>query len=203
MKLLIFSDIHGDEAALQHLMSQEADYYFAAGDLVNWGRSLAKLGPILQRRAERVYVMPGNHESAAEVADFCSQFGFHNFHEQSILIGEHLVCGLGYSNLTPFHTPGEYSEPEMEERLAKFGAPHVLICHCPPKDTLLDEAGPGQHYGSPSIRKFIEAKQPAYFYCGHIHEAAGAGQRLGSTMGYNVGKAGRFLDLSVQPDRNE
>ena len=32
MKLLIFSDIHGDKAALEKLMNVEADYYFAAGD---------------------------------------------------------------------------------------------------------------------------------------------------------------------------
>ena len=195
MKLLIFSDIHGDEAALKRLMRQEADYYFAAGDLVTWGRNLEKLGPIMQDRRDRVYVMPGNHESAADVALFCKQFGFHNFHEQSMTIGEHLVCGLGYSNPTPFHTPGEYSEQEIEDRLAKFGSPHVLICHCPPKGTKLDRAAPGEHYGSRSIRDFIEAKQPAYFYCGHIHEAAGVTDRLGKTVAYNVGKAGQVLEL--------
>ena len=70
MKLLIFSDIHGDEGALKRLMNQEADYYFAAGDLVNMGRSLEKLGAIMQPKADRVYVMPGNHESAADVARF-------------------------------------------------------------------------------------------------------------------------------------
>ena len=40
MKLLIFSDIHCDLKALERLMATEADYYFAAGDLVNWGRGL-------------------------------------------------------------------------------------------------------------------------------------------------------------------
>ncbi len=37
VKLLIFSDIHGDKAALEKLMATEADYYFAAGDLANFG----------------------------------------------------------------------------------------------------------------------------------------------------------------------
>jgi len=195
MKLLIFSDIHGDETALNKLMSREADYYFAAGDLVNWGKSLAKLAPIMQHRAERVYVMPGNHESAQDVAAFCNQFGFHHFHERSITIQGHNVSGLGYSNLTPFHTPGEYTEQELQDRLAKFHSPYVLICHCPPKNTKLDRAGPNEHYGSTSIRAFIEAEQPAYFFCGHIHEAAGAEDQLGQTRGYNVGKAGYLLEL--------
>jgi Icc-related predicted phosphoesterase len=195
MKLLIFSDIHGDEAALRRLMSQEADYYFAAGDLVNWGRSLDKLGPIMQDRADRVYVLPGNHESASDIVAFCDRFGFHNFHEKSIELDGNSIAGLGYSNITPFQTPGEYSEQEIEDRLAKFDSPHVLICHCPPKNTKLDRAGPGQHYGSDAVRKFIEAKQPAYFFCGHIHEAAGASERLGRTLGFNVGKAGYMLQL--------
>ena len=94
MKLSIFSDIHGDEAALSRLMSQEADYYIAAGDLVNWGQNLKKLGPLMQQRADRVYVLPGNHESSDDVAEFCSQYGFHNFHETSFTVGEHLICGL-------------------------------------------------------------------------------------------------------------
>jgi predicted phosphodiesterase len=40
MKLLIFSDIHGDRHALERLMDTEADYYFAAGDLCDWGRGI-------------------------------------------------------------------------------------------------------------------------------------------------------------------
>ena len=39
-RALIFSDIHGDSRALQKLVDTEADYYFAAGDLVNFGRGL-------------------------------------------------------------------------------------------------------------------------------------------------------------------
>ena len=42
-------------------MTIEADYYFCAGDLVNFGRHLDAMGEILKARAERVYVLPGNH----------------------------------------------------------------------------------------------------------------------------------------------
>ena len=55
MKLLIFSDIHGDLGALARLMDTEADYYVAAGDLVNFGRGLDRCGPILARHAGRVF----------------------------------------------------------------------------------------------------------------------------------------------------
>ena len=197
MQLLIFSDIHGDQAALEKLMATEADYYFADGDLANWGRGLDQLAPIMQRRAEKMYVLPGNHESEADVARFCEQYGFHNFHGASIDIAGYKVAGLGYSNPTPFDTPGEYTEEELAARLEKFAGldPLILICHAPPKNTKLDRADEGQHFGSQAVRDFIDREQPRYFYCGHIHEAAGQTEILGRTQAANVGKRGMLLDL--------
>jgi len=197
MRLLVFSDIHGSKPALQHLIDIEADYYFAAGDLANWGRGLDALAPIMQKRAERMYVLPGNHESEADIARMCEECGFHNFHGQTIQIGSYTVAGLGYSNPTPFNTPGEYSEEELARRLAKFAGidPLILICHAPPKDTKLDRAGEGRHFGSTAVREFIDRYQPAYFYCGHIHEAEGQHEVIGRTEGWNVGKRGQLLTL--------
>jgi Icc-related predicted phosphoesterase len=199
MRLLVFSDIHGNKSALERLMNAEADYYFAAGDLANFGRGLEKLAPVLQKRAERMYVIPGNHESEADIARMCEEFGFHNFHGQTIQIEAYTVAGLGYSNPTPFNTPGEYSEQELAARLKKFDGlnPLILICHAPPKDTKLDRAGEGQHFGSTAVRDFIVRNQPAYFYCGHIHEAAGQQDIIGRTIGWNVGTRGQVLDLNV------
>jgi Icc-related predicted phosphoesterase len=199
MRLLVFSDIHEKQSALERLMDIDADYYFAAGDLANWGRGLDKLAPILQRRAERMYVIPGNHESEADVERLCEECGFHNFHGQTLQLGSYTVAGLGYSNPTPFNTPGEYSEQELAMRLEKFAGidPLILICHTPPKDSKLDRAGEGQHFGSTAVRDFIEHQQPAYFCCGHIHEAAGQEETFGRTQGWNVGKRGKVLDIHV------
>jgi uncharacterized protein len=197
-KLLIFSDIHGDKAALEKLMATEADYYFAAGDLANFGRGLDVMGPIMQRRAERMYVLPGNHESESQITRFCTEFGFQDFHGRTMQIGGYNVAGLGYSNRTPFDTPGEYTEQELRERLNKFAGldPLALICHTPPKGTALDRAGEGKHFGSEAIREFIDREQPRYFFCGHIHEAAGQEATLGRTAGWNVGKRGHLLELA-------
>jgi len=198
VKLLIFSDIHSNHKALERLMATEADYYFAAGDLVNWARGLEQCGEIMQPRGERVYVLPGNHESAPQIATFCAQFGFHNFHEQTIRIGQHHVAGLGYSSPTPFNTPGEYSEADLAERLARFESlnPLVLICHAPPHGTALDRVRDGLHAGSRSIRDFVDRRQPDYLFCGHIHEAEGVEIALGKTKAVNVGKRGYLLELN-------
>jgi Icc-related predicted phosphoesterase len=197
MKLLVFSDIHGDLAALARLMDIEADYYVAAGDLVNFGRGLDHCGEILARRADRVYVLPGNHETAAQIAGLCRDFALHDFHQQHAQWGRYQVAGLGYSNPTPFHTPGEYSEAELARKLEAFAgiAPLLLICHCPPRDTPLDQVRPGLHAGSTAVRDFLRREQPQLFFCGHIHEAAGARAAIGKTQAMNVGKQGWLVDL--------
>lgn len=179
-------------------MATEADYYFAAGDLVNWSRGLERCGEILQSHGDRMYVLPGNHESAAQIERFCEQFGFHNFHEQMLRIGNYQVAGLGYSNPTPFNTPGEYSELELAARLSRFAAltPLILICHAPPYGTLLDRIREGLHAGSKSVRDFVDRHQPEYLFCGHIHEAEGAFVEIGKTKSVNVGKRGYLLELN-------
>jgi Icc-related predicted phosphoesterase len=74
----------------------------------------------------------------------------------------------------------------------------VLVCHCPPLGTRLDEAAPGKHFGSRAIADFVTAHQPCYFFCGHIHEAAGRSVLLGETRAVNVGKQGYLLQLPGQ-----
>lgn len=196
-RALIFSDIHNDTKALERLMGIEADYYFAAGDLVSWARGLDKMGEIMKPLADRVYVLPGNHESEQDIAAFCSRYGFTNFHGGTLQSGGKHFAGLGYSNPTPFDTPGEYTEEELGLRLEKFSElkPLVLICHAPPIGTPLDRVREGLHAGSRAVRDFIDRHQPEYFFCGHIHEAEGAVIQMGATRAQNVGKRGYVLEL--------
>lgn len=197
MKLLVFSDIHGDRAALGRLMEMEADYYVAAGDLTSWGRDLDGCGPILRRRADKAYVLPGNHESSAAITAFCETYGLHALHGQSFEAQGYHVAGLGYSNPTPFNTPGEYTEAELGHRLAAFAGlkPLILICHCPPFRTALDRVREGLHAGSTAVAEFIREHQPEVFVSGHIHEAAGASVTIGATRAYSAGPGGCLIEV--------
>jgi len=197
VKLLIFSDIHNDWKALDRLLALDADYYIAAGDQVTWAKGIDRAGEILAQRAGKMYVLPGNHESAEMVAAMCARHGLHDFHGRHMQVGRWHVAGLGYSSPTPFNTPGEYSEPQIAGRLAKFAdlTPLVLVCHAPPYGTALDQIRPGLHAGSRSVREFIDKYQPQHFFCGHIHEAEGVAIRMGRTHARNVGKAGHLLEL--------
>ena len=197
MKLLLFSDIHNDWKTLERILSVEADYYISAGDQVSWQRGLDRCGEILKTRGDRVWVLPGNHETSAQIARMCTQYGLNDFHERHFQVGGWKVAGLGYSSPTPFDTPGEYSEGELTRRLEPFATldPLVLVCHAPPRDTALDQVRPGLHAGSTAVREFIEAHQPPYFFCGHIHEAEGVEIAMGKTRARNLGKKAWMLEL--------
>jgi Icc-related predicted phosphoesterase len=197
MNALIFSDIHGDMAALERLIAEPADIYIVAGDLTNFGRGLEVAGERMKHLGERVWVLPGNHETHDETRKFCERFGFVDFHRQVKQFGGATWAGRGYSNPTPFNTPGEYTEEEIASALAAFkGLPELnLVAHFPPHGTRLDEFRPGQHGGSTALRSWIDAAQPRYLVCGHIHECAGRGELVGATQCFNAGKSGYRMEF--------
>lgn len=197
MKILIFSDIHGNLRALERIVEQPADLYIAAGDLATFGKGLDKCGEVLAPLRERLWVLPGNHETHEQTRAFCAQHGFVDFHRQVRALDGTNWAGLGYSNITPFKTPGEYSEEQIAAALAAFDGIEklYLVVHFPPYDTTLDEFAPGKHAGSPTLRAWVESTRPAFLFCGHIHETAGKSETLGATRCINVGKQGYTLEI--------
>ncbi len=197
MKVLIFSDVHGDLRALARIVAQPADVYICAGDLATFGRGLEPCGKALAPLGERLWVLPGNHETDDDIREFCRRFGFVDFHRRVLQTKSTPWAGLGYSNITPFNTPGEFSEKEIEEALAPFNgiAKLHLVVHFPPYGTRLDEYDVGKHVGSPALRAWVEREQPPYLFCGHIHETAGLSDQLGGTLCINVGKEGYAFEV--------
>jgi uncharacterized protein len=197
VRVLIFSDVHGDVGALARIVAQSADVYICAGDLATFGKGLEKCGKALESLGEKLWVLPGNHETHNDIRAFCRRFGFVDFHRRVLETNSTPWAGLGYSNITPFKTPGEYTEEEIGEALAAFGsiAGLHLVIHVPPYGTRLDEYAPGKHGGSTALRAWVEREQPSYLFCGHIHETAGLSDRLGATQCINVGKEGFTLEM--------
>ena len=149
-------------------------------------------------------MIPGNHESASQITDLCDKFGLHDFHgSEHVKVGEFHMVGLGYSNPTPFDTPGEYSEEELEREAACIRWFEADDCGVP-RASLRDHAGPDHESATRrkqgDARISAGAEQPRYFFCGHIHEAAGAQDKLGATSAMNVGKKGYLLDLDKQTE---
>ena len=197
-KLLIFSDIHTDWRTLERILSVEADFYIAAGDQATWGRGLDRCGQILKTRGEKVWVLPGNHESASQIATMCDQCGLNNFHRRHFTVGRLAhrrtrATPAPPHSIPPANTPNRKS-PNTSSLSPSFD-PLVLVCHAPPYGTALDQVRPGLHAGSTAVRDFIQRVQPAHFFCGHIHEAEGVSIEIGRTHAHNVGKKAYLLEL--------
>jgi len=119
------------------------------------------------------------------------------------------MISLDYTNPTPWNTPRECSEKELESKLKELTKLisvdwNKVICnfHCPPYNTNIDLApkldknlkpvtsllGPTvtEHVGSKAVRKFIQEFQPLIGLHGHIHEASGF-DRIGNTLVLNPG----------------
>jgi Icc-related predicted phosphoesterase len=113
------------------------------------------------------------------------------------------LIGLGGSPRGSFKTVFEYSEEEaaaLFEVAAKDygGGMLILVSHCPPKDTKVDQVSDGEHVGSISVRRFVEKVRPALVVSGHIHESQGT-DTIGSTVIVNTGPAqrGQYAEIIV------
>lgn len=212
---LLCGDLH-DDAGAWETMPELADAagLIISGDLTfNGGRREAErlLAP-LAGKVPVIFAQMGNMDRPG-VTELLEEKGW-NLHGRAAQIAPGLVImGLGGSSPTPFGTPGEFSEELLAAWLeeahssalellnaARAGGMArpllVLVSHCPPLGTVCDRLGNGASAGSRAVRSFIEARQPDFCFCGHIHEARGE-DRIGATRVINPGdpRSGGYLLL--------
>ncbi|MBA7613993.1 3',5'-cyclic adenosine monophosphate phosphodiesterase CpdA [subsurface metagenome] len=193
MNILAVADFHGSpngEQNLLKLLKRGYDCVLLLGDLTNFGP--ANLAESLLERVKAtgvsIFAVPGNCDPK-QILQVFDKYGV-NLHGKCERLGDITFVGLGGSNLTPFNTPFELTEVEIQEELAALACTpdvnRILVTHAPPYDTKLDQIADGTHVGSKSIRKFIEQKQPLVALCGHVHEARNT-EKLGRTLMINPG----------------
>jgi len=157
---------------------------------------------------KRVMFMLGNDDPPplARLLD-SAPWGEHDEGKVVWLDDEHEMISWGFSNITPWKSYREQSEPAMAASLEKMaaGLQHperaVVNVHVPPFDSQLDEAPVldeklqvqqvlGQvkmaPVGSTAVRDFLTQRQPLLGLHGHIHEASGI-RRIGRTIAINPG----------------
>ena len=156
----------------------------------------------------QVYMLPGNDDDPKCGEIISSSKTIRNPDGQVVdLDGVHEMISSGASNATPWKTPGEFTEDELEAMFEKMisnvKVPRnlVLNLHVPPYDSGLDVAPKlneqlqpvlvGGEFmripvGSTAVRKVIEKYQPKLGLFGHIHEAGGD-VFVGKTLCINPG----------------
>ena len=194
---MAFTDFHGSQEASrkgrQAIANEKPDFVLVAGDIVNHDGERAKRFLLdLAEAGSLVYFVPGNMDGF-DLITWPGTENVRGLHARCETWKNVSLIGLGGSPRGAFTTPIEYSEEAGAEVLEKalinyHGGNMILLSHCPPKGTKVDEVVFGQHIGSSSVRKFVEKSKPAIVVSGHVHEAQGV-DRIGLTVIVNPGPA--------------
>jgi len=157
----------------------------------------------------RCYVQPGNDDEFYIDELFDHGTNALNPEGKVIQIDEsYTMISTGYGNITPWRCPRDVPEEQLEAIIDSMAGQvkdfeHCIFnFHCPPRDTVLDQApqlddqmrptlelGGKPHMvpvGSHAVRQAIDKYQPRLGLHGHIHESRGT-QKLGRTVCLNPG----------------
>ena len=194
MRLLLFSDLHADRAATRRLLecAGSADVLIGAGDFGNVRRDTRVCLDILQASERPAVLVPGNAESAEELADASRDWpGAHVLHGSGVTIQGISFFGIGGGiPVTPFGSWSyDFTEEQAAELLASCPAGCVLVSHSPPRGAV-DQSSSGQHLGSTAVRDTILRVRPRLVVCGHIHACGGRQAMIGTTPVVNAGRDG-------------
>lgn len=163
----------------------------------------------LQGTTIKCYVQPGNDDEFDIDDLFAGGDHVVNPEGKVIQLDEHyLMISTGFSNITPWQCPRDVPEEKLEGIIEAMAGQvkdfeHCIFnFHCPPYDTVLDQApqlddqmrptlemGGKPHMvpvGSRAIRQAIDTYQPRLGLHGHIHESRGT-HKLGRTVCLNPG----------------
>ncbi|MEM4555152.1 MAG: metallophosphoesterase [Candidatus Anstonellaceae archaeon] len=197
MKILALSDLHADEEVLDRLkaisLRRKYDFVVFAGDLTN--RGPVSYAEEALRIFPKSFAVHGNMDPP-EVIEVIEQAGA-LLHGRKVDVGQWNLVGLGGSNKTPFGTPSELSEEEIEQVLVKTGMDEfsIVVAHPPPYGAF-DLIGQ-MNVGSKALRKFVDMRKPILLFCGHIHEYEGK-QMLGETLVVKLAPAEKLRAAEVE-----
>jgi Icc-related predicted phosphoesterase len=201
MRMLLFSDLHGQTGLAAELvrLSADVDLVIGAGDFGNVRRGTRECLQLLRAISVPAVIVPGNAESYEELVEAAEVWpSARVLHGSEITINGVSFFGVGGAvPITPF---GDWSYDFTESQAAKMleCCPQhgVLVTHAPPYG-VADIDGSGRSRGSHAIRDAILARGLALAVCGHIHASAGTQLQLGATTFINAGPIGLIFELDT------
>ncbi len=151
----------------------------------------------------QMFMAPGNDDILEMDAVLDSSTYIVNAGDREVDVKGHEMITLSWSNPTPWDTPRECSEEELEKKIDKLTSQiedmenALFNFHVPPYDTQLDQAPklsqdlvPSTDQiipaGSKAVLNAIKKYQPLLGLHGHIHESRGI-QKIGRTTCMNPG----------------
>jgi Icc-related predicted phosphoesterase len=188
MKLLVIADVHNEELKLP-----KADLTIIAGDFTNRG-PVSFVERFLEDVPNDVLAVPGNMDPR-DVLDVLELKGV-SIHRKTVEIDGIRFFGFGGSSPTPFNTPFEFDDEEIEKAISGFKA-DIAVFHDTPYG-FFDWIN-GKSVGSMAIRRWIESVKPKVVFCAHIHEHEGVA-KLNDTLIVKVPPAYKRKAVLVEFD---
>lgn len=200
LKILAASDLHGESSLVKKLAKraeqENVDLVVLCGDITGWSETTDIIKPFKDKN-KKVLLIPGNWDSFA-TADFLAQvYGVKNIHGYAVKYENVGFFGAGgTSDGAP--GPGSLSDKELMENLKKAHdslkgiEKKIMVTHMHPSGSISEFSGIS---GSKAITEAIKKFKPDFLLHGHIHEAAGFEQRIGSTKVINVGREGKIIEI--------
>jgi len=171
--VLLIADLHGQFGKIDSFLELNPEAVFIAGDLTNMG-PVDTVDDVLSRIDVPCFAVPGNCDPK-EILDTLEHSDAVCLHGAQMNLGKMSLVGVGGSNPTPFNTPFELTDKQIDDLLNTATSKmektvhNILISHAPPYDTL--DLINGEHVGSQSIRRHM--KDFDLVCCAHIHEQRG------------------------------
>ncbi len=191
-RLLLLTDIHGNERNVRKLSRIERDLTIVAGDIADCGGTVEEAHAILEELASQgppVVWVPGNCDTPLVVEAPPPRNTF-LIHGVSIVVEGLAFAGAGGGTYSPFSTPFEMSDEELgsvvEKAIAGRDKVDIVVTHVPPKESGLDRVSSGEYVGSVSLRSLLVRVRPRLHVCGHIHESWGVAS-IGGVLSINPG----------------
>ncbi|AKB28239.1 Cacineurin superfamily phosphoesterase [Methanosarcina siciliae T4/M] len=191
---------------MKQIIEKAGDFDLAVvvGDITNFGPD-EQVDELAEMFDKPLLAIPGNCDQRT-ILEALENSKAVNLHGKAEQIGKIRFIGIGGSNPTPFNTPFELSEEEIENALEGMVCSAensgecgtiVLLTHAPPLGAR-DEL-PFGHVGSKSIQKFLDRVD--LIVCGHIHEAKGM-EKVGKTIVVNPGEACKGACALIEIEEN-
>ncbi len=171
--VLLIADLHGQFGKIDSILDLNPEAVFIAGDITNMG-PVDTVDDVLSRIDVPCFAVPGNCDPR-EIIETIEHSDTVCLHGSQINLGKITIVGLGGSNPTPFGTPFEMTDKQIDDVLHRAmkkmekTVHNVLLTHAPPFETL-DKIN-GEHVGSQSIRRHMKSFD--LVCCAHIHEQRG------------------------------
>jgi uncharacterized protein len=128
----------------------------------------------------KVYMAPGNDDHFEVDRVIEDSAVIVNCNNKSVMVGDHEMVTFAWANPTPWDTPREKPDEQLEPMLEE------LIAQVRDKSNLVQAADRKIHVGSHAVAKMIEKYQPLLGLHGHIHESRGV-QKVKRTTIINPG----------------